>query len=159
MNFSNSYLTQQIIAYIGNKRKLLPMIFHAMQKTGLDLKPGLKFLDIFAGSGVVSRLAKSLNFEVFCNDWEYYSKVINKGYLETNKSDIYDLFGTEDTFGNLIKEINSLPDPSGNDQYIAKYYAPSSFNIDDADFRKERLFYTRNNALAIDKIRNFSLGD
>lgn len=85
MNLESEYLTKQIIAYIGNKRKLLSLIYKAIQNLGIDVKPGLKFFDVFAGSGVVSRFAKSLNFEVFSNDWEYYSFIINSAYVATNK--------------------------------------------------------------------------
>ncbi|WP_191015585.1 DNA adenine methylase [Treponema zioleckii] len=159
MDFSSSYLTEQIIAYIGNKRKLLPLIYSAIEKTGLEIKAGLKFLDAFSGSGVVARFAKELQFEVFANDWEYYSNVINRGFLETNKSDIKDLFGSEEKFCSLLREINNLPPPSEDDQYIAKYYAPKEFEADKADYRTERLFYTRQNALAIDKIRNYIEGN
>lgn len=155
MEIETVYLTKQIIAYIGNKRKLLPLILKALQNLGIEIKPGLKFFDVFAGSGVVSRLAKSLNFEVFSNDWEYYSFIINSAYVATNKSEIQDLFGSEDDFKNLLDKINSLSAPEESAQYIAKYYAPREFDINAVDCKTERLFYTRENALAIDKIRNY----
>ena len=155
MDFSASYLTEQIIAYIGNKRKLIPLIYKAIQSTGMEIKPGLKFFDVFAGSGVVSRFAKTLDFEVFSNDWECYSYVLNSCYLETDKSELADLFGSEEALQNLLDEINSLPSPGEDLQYMAKYYAPKSFDIDNVDYKTERLFYTRDNALAIDKIRNY----
>lgn len=155
MEFSSDYLTQQIIAYIGNKRKLLPLIYKAIQNTNLDLNSNLKFLDLFAGSGVVSRFAKTLGFEVFTNDWETYSYVINSCYIGTNRKEISKLFGSEENFQQLLDTINSLPEPKKSEQYIAKYYAPESFDIDKANYKTERLFYTRTNALAIDKIRNY----
>lgn len=155
MNLNNDYLTRQIIAYIGNKRKLLDLILKAIQQTGLEIKPGLKFLDLFAGSGVVSRLAKMLNFEVFTNDWEFYSFIISSCYLKTNKSDIERLFGSQEKFLQLLDTINSLPNPGKDEQYMAKYYAPKEDDIDAADYKTERLFYTRQNALNIDKIRSY----
>lgn len=155
MEFSSDYLTQQIIAYIGNKRKLLPLIYKAIQNTNLNLNSNLKFLDLFAGSGVVSRFAKTLGFEVFTNDWETYSYVINSCYIGTNRKEISKLFGSEENFQQLLDTINSLPEPKKSEQYIAKYYAPESFDIDKANYKTERLFYTRTNALAIDKIRNY----
>lgn len=155
MDFSTDYLTKQIIAYIGNKRKLLSLIYKAIENTGLDRKSGLKFFDVFAGSGVVSRFAKSLGFEVFTNDWEYYSFIINSCYLGINKSDIKSLFGSEENFLNLLDKINNLPEPKESEQYIAKYYAPKNFDINNVDYKTERLFYTKENALIIDKIRNY----
>lgn len=155
MNLTNDYLTQQIIAYIGNKRKLLGLILKAIQQTGIEIKPGLKFFDVFAGSGVVSRLAKMLNFEIYTNDWEYYSYIISNCYLKTNKRDIITLFGSEANFYTLLAQINSLPNPEENEQYIAKYYAPKEDDIDAVNYKTERLFYTHQNALNIDKIRNY----
>ena len=119
MDLSGDYLTKQIIAYIGNKRKLLGLVLKAIEQTDLDVKPGLKFFDVFAGSGVVSRLAKMLNFEIFTNDWEYYSYVISNCYLKTNKKDIETLFGSEEKFQELLDKINSLPSPDDDNQYIA----------------------------------------
>lgn len=155
MNFSSPYLTEQIIAYIGNKRKLLPLIYSAMENTGLELKSGLKFFDVFSGSGVVSRFAKSLDFEIFSNDWEYYANVLAKGYVEANASDIEKIFGSEEKFLEKLKEINQLKNPTSDKQYIAKFYAPKEFDAGLVNFKTERLFYTRQNALSIDKIRNY----
>ncbi len=155
MNFDTPFLTEQIIAYIGNKRRLLPLIFNAIESTGLELVPGLKFLDVFSGSGVVSRLAKSLGFELFSNDWEFYANIISQGYLAVDENDIADIFGSQEEFSSLIEKINALPPPSEENQYIAKYYAPREDDENKANWNTERLFYTRKNALAIDKIRNF----
>ena len=41
MNFDTPYLTKQIIAYIGNKRKLLSLIYKAIDESGLKIKKGL----------------------------------------------------------------------------------------------------------------------
>ena len=149
------YLTKQIITYIGNKRKLLPLILEAMKDCGAKIGDGAKFLDLFSGSGVVSRFAKSLGFEVFSNDWEEYAYVINRAFVGTNKSEIAAIFGSEEELQSLLDSINSLPLPVSQEQYMAKYYAPHNFDVDAADFRTERLFYTRDNALTIDKIRNY----
>ncbi len=155
MDYENSYLTEQIIAYIGNKRKLLKLIYKAIETTGIEIRPGIKFFDVFAGSGVVSRFAKMLNFEVFTNDWETYSKVINSAYLTINRRDIKFLFGSEKKYKDLIEKINNLPDVEDSKQYIAKYYAPKEDDLNKVNYKKERLFYTHQNALAIDKIRNY----
>lgn len=155
MDLEQEYLTKQIIAYIGNKRKLLSLIYRALESTGLEIKAGLKFFDVFAGSGVVSRFAKSLNFEVYSNDWEYYSYIINSAYIGINKKELAELFGSEENFSNLLDKINTLPLPAETEQYAAKYYAPKELDYKKADYKTERLFYTRQNALAIDKIRNY----
>lgn len=155
MDFKHPYLTQQIIAYIGNKRRLLPLIYRAIQRIYGDTLPqSLTFADPFAGSGVVSRLAKLLGFRVVSNDWEPYAITIGRAYLETNASDIEELFGSFGQFEQVLHHLNTLPDPPLEEQYIARYYAPSTDDIEKADYRKERLFYTRQNALRIDRIRN-----
>ena len=155
MELREPYLSSQIIAYIGNKRGLLPLIHEAILNVLPNgVRPGIRFFDPFAGSGVVSRLAKKLNFEVIANDWEEYSFIINTAYLSINKSDIPSIFESERRLKDLLYHFNNLPDSHEEEQYIAKYYAPSTVDIDKVDFRKERLFYTRQNALAIDKIRN-----
>ena len=53
---TNEYVFHQLIPYIGNKRKLLGLIVQALAKTEVSSTP--TFLDLFAGSGVVSRMAK-----------------------------------------------------------------------------------------------------
>ncbi len=155
MEFNSPYLTEQIIAYIGNKRKLLPLIFRAIENAGIKPCEKIKFFDVFSGSGVVARFAKYLGMEVFANDWEYYSYILNRGFLEFDESDIERIFGSKAEFDSLLEKINSLPIPAEENQYIARYYAPKEFDVELADYRTERLFYTRENALAIDKIRNY----
>lgn len=155
MEFSTPYLTEQIIAYIGNKRKLLPLIYKAIENSGVCPGEKVKFFDVFSGSGVVARFAKFLGMEVFANDWEYYSYTINRGFLDFNESDIEKIFGSREEFESLLEKINSLPVPDEENQYIARYYAPKEFDVEQVDYKTERLFYTRENALAIDKIRNY----
>lgn len=155
VDFKHPYLTRQIIAYIGNKRRLLPLIHRALHQIYGDTVPkGLKFADPFAGSGVVSRLAKFLGFQVVSNDWEPYAFTIGRAYLEIDASHIETLFGSCQEFEKLLSYLNTLPDPPVEEQYIARYYAPASDDPEQADYRKERLFYTRQNALRIDRIRN-----
>ncbi|MFP4268449.1 MAG: DNA adenine methylase [Spirochaetaceae bacterium] len=155
MDLAHPFLTEHIIAYIGNKRRLLRLIYRAIESTSPEPPAGLRFLDLFSGSGVVSRLGKYLNFEVLSNDWEPYSYIINRGLVETGPGDIEAEFGSIDAFGELLEEINTLPDPPEEKRYISKYYAPQSFDIESVDYKTERLFYTRENALAIDKTRSY----
>ena len=154
MNLDHPYLIRQIIAYIGNKRKLLGLIEKSVDSLGLSGRQGLKFFDVFAGSGVVSRLAKFLNFEVYTNDWEYYSYILSRGFILNNRRDLENLFGGLEAFEQELDYLNNLPSPPPQEQYIARYYAPSSFELQDVDYKTQRLFYTRDNALIIDKIRN-----
>lgn len=159
MDLKSDFLTQQIIAYIGNKRRLLGLIEKSVHTIYPNLnsknQSKIRFLDLFAGSSVVSRLAKELNFEIYANDWEQYSYILSNAFIKTNSSDIVKIFGSEGEFNQVLDQLNKLPDPSNENTYIAKYYAPQNFEIMNNDFKTERLFYTRQNALIIDKIRNY----
>lgn len=151
---NDPYLSQGIIAYIGNKRRLLPLIGDAMKQAAGGSLAGLKFTDLFSGSGIVSRYARTLGMKVTANDWEPYARVLARAALEPVPEDIIRLFGSPEGLDTAVEGMNGLPPPDEADQYLAKYYAPASIDPDDADYRKERLFYTRENALRLDAARN-----
>ena len=151
---SDPYLKEQLITYIGNKRRLLPLIYEAL-KQGRSAQGSDVFVDMFSGSGVVSRLARLMGFSVCSNDWEEYSRILGMSHLTLSQSDIPRLFGSRDALKDLLREINSLSVPHEEDRYISLYYSPSSSDIAMADYRVERLFYTRENALRIDAIRSY----
>ena len=137
-----SYLTDQLIPYIGNKRKLVPLIDTAIRRTGVSSGT---FLDLFAGSGVVSRLAKLGGFRVIANDWEPYCEVINRAYIEINTApSFYRLDGLK----MALAILNALPGKRG---YIATHYCPE--DDEDYDTSRERMFYTQRNGRRIDAMR------
>ncbi|MBP5706926.1 MAG: DNA adenine methylase, partial [Spirochaetales bacterium] len=128
-----------------------PLIREAIEQTGIEPNRA-SFLDLFAGSGSVSRLAKSMGFAVTSNDWEYYSYVINKTFLECGQqwqNAAFVAFGGTDA---VIDILNNLPVPKKKDEYIAKFYCPSSDVNPDLD--NDRMFYTNYNGKKIDAIRN-----
>ena len=141
------YLSRQLIAYIGNKRRVLPDLERVFRKAG-EPGSGCVFLDPFAGSGSVSRLARFMGYLVHANDWEPYSQVVNRAHLCVSPSDTDRLFAD---FGGGEKAFDFfntlLPSPG----YIAETYAPRS--TEDADYRRERLFYSRENGIFIDTVR------
>jgi adenine-specific DNA-methyltransferase len=146
------YLTAQIIPYIGNKRKLLGLIQRAIYQAVGNDTGRLTFLDLFSGSGVVSRLAKYLGFEVYANDWEHYSYIINFAYLCINRGDLRGMYGGRGGIAGARLYLNTLAPPSPGEEYIARYFCPK--NDSAPDYRTERLFYTRENGIFIDKVRN-----
>lgn len=150
MDLRQPYLTEQLIAYIGNKRALLPFLHDAFQEAAGG-RSGLTFSDPFAGSGAVSRLARAMGFSVLSNDWERYSFAINSCYLEVGASELPDLFRGTGGLDAVLARLNALPAPPPERQYIARHFAPRS--TAEADWRTERLFYTRENALSIDAMR------
>lgn len=148
----DGYLTHQLIAYIGNKRRLLPFLGAAFRE--LASRAEIRtFLDPFAGSGSVARLAKTLGFAVQANDWEMYSWVVTSAHVAVQRSALDRLFDGrgEELFDHLTRLGQSGPAP--RDPYLSRTYAPKS--TDTADYRTERLFYTRENALFLDRVREW----
>ncbi len=162
-DLDHPYLKKQLIAYIGNKRSLQPLLYQVFSKIGDCGRSGGRstgrstghtpvFLDPFAGSGSVARLARYLGFRVLANDWEYYAYVLNYSHLSIGSSEARGLFRSRGGPEGMLAELNALPPPPEADRYISRYYAPASTEA--ADYRTERLFYTRENALIIDAIRS-----
>ncbi len=149
----NPYTSRQLIAYIGNKRRLLPLIKKAVKNCLGNINKDHTFTDFFAGSGSVSKLAKLMGFNVISNDWETYSSILNSAFLETNQDELNDMFKNHGGIKVLLKKLNSLRNPSENEKYISKYYCPK--NTETADPDEERLFYTKENGCRIDAIREW----
>lgn len=146
INFENEmFLTSQIITYIGNKRSLLGFIGDAVAIVKKNLKKEkLDVVDIFSGSGIVSRYMKQHSSKIIANDLEDYSYVLNKCYL-SNKNEI--------DMDELISWYNYLKenlDGELNDGIISEMYAPKDINNIKLG---ERCFYTTRNAKYIDTAR------
>lgn len=139
---SDPYITDQLIPYIGNKRKLVPLIAEAVGRTGVS---GGVFFDAFAGSGVVARYAKSAGYSVIANDWEPYAEVINQAYIAANRAPGFEGLGGMDA---AFARLNALPGMRG---YIASHYCPA--DDEHYDTERERMFYTQRNGRRIDAIR------
>jgi len=141
---TNSFVFNQLIPYIGNKRKLLGLIGEAIAATNVDCRKTV-FIDVFAGSGVVSRFAKKSGFRVIANDWEPYAEAINACYIALNSAPV---FHGEKKYEQVIDELNSL---TPVEDWVSMHLCPR--NDDNFDVTKERLFYTRANGMRIDAIR------
>lgn len=143
---SKNFLTKQIITYIGNKRSLLDFIEVPIEIVKEELnKNKIDTLDLFSGSGIVSRYLKQHSRILHANDLESYSKTINECYLmnrsELNMSKLEEYYHT---ITNKIKEQGMKPG------FITNLYSPN----DDNNIQKgERVFFTRRNALYIDTAR------
>lgn len=155
------YLGAQLIPYLGNKRALLPHLWRAFNELAEEFGPArsgpYRFLDAFAGSGSVSRLAKRLGFKVAANDWEPYSKAINECWLAMGPEDLKSAFprGVEAAFEAWNRMHPGHPAHDGasfGQPYLARWYAPESTEA--PQLGRERLFYTAENARFIDSGRN-----
>jgi adenine-specific DNA-methyltransferase len=135
---TEDFVFSQLIPYIGNKRKLLPLIANAVASTGVI---GGVFADLFAGSGVVSRWAKQDGFRVVANDWEPYAEQINGCHIGLNAMP-----------AGVAALLNELNDPDlVADGYVTRHYCPA--DDENVDPERERCFYTRANGRRLDAIR------
>lgn len=136
-----SYLNEQLITYIGNKRNLLPMIEQGLLEIEKEQKIN-SIIDLFSGSGVVSRLFKSKGYQIISNDLEDYAKVINECYLSNPEE--FDI----EKWNEIKGQIETYPLVKNG--VISTLYAPKDTkNIQ----LGERAFYTRENAIKIDTYR------
>jgi adenine-specific DNA-methyltransferase len=136
------YVFSQLIPYLGNKRKLLPLIERGIAATGCT---GGTFVDLFTGSTVVARMAKTRGFRVAANDWEPYSYEIALGTVATNTTpEFRALGGVESVFAHL----SALPPRFG---YVARHLCPRDDEAPDP--ATERMFFTRANGERIDAVR------
>lgn len=146
MNENNNFLTEQIITYIGNKRKLLTQINDEIIKLKYTLqKDKVDIGDLFSGSGIVSRLFKQHANNLYVNDLEDYSYIINACYL-TNKAEF-----NENKYLEYYNAINKDLELNLIKGIISNNYSPD--NDDDIKI-DERVFYTKKNGMIIDTIRN-----
>lgn len=147
INFASPYFNTQLITCIGNKRHLLPFINRGIETVKNKLsKKQMVTLDGFSGSGAVSRLLKCHSSQLWANDLEDYSQILNECYL-SNKSQI-DIDFIKATIQWLNE--NKLNNPNGKIGFIERNYAPK----DDQNIQSgERVFYTNRNSKIIDNIK------
>lgn len=142
---NEKYLTEQIITYIGNKRKLISHIQAAVEDILRHLgKEKATCGDLFSGSGVVARMFKRYADTLYANDMESYSRVINECYL-SNKKD----FDAE-KYNECLAVIQYALAHRFQAGIIADNYAPKS---EDRIEKTDRCFYTPYNAKYIDTVR------
>jgi adenine-specific DNA-methyltransferase len=151
LDLQHPYLKKQLIAYIGNKRALQGFLGAVFSSLPLRAERTV-FLDPFAGSGAVARLARYLGFRVLANDWETYAYVLNRAHLTTDRRELPDFFREHGGLEALLERLNRLAETAPLQEYIARHYAPA--DTGQADYRSERLFYTRENGLRIDSLRS-----
>lgn len=143
---SPAYLQEQLITYIGNKRALLDFIGRGIQLVQQQLgKERLSIFDCFSGSGVVARYCRQFAKEMWVNDLELYSAIINRCY-QANK-ETADTEELRQLHKALTRQLEEGPLEPG---FISRHYAPA----DDTNIQPgERCFYTTRNARFLDTAR------
>ncbi len=144
---TDEYLFHQLVPYLGNKRRLLHLVLEALEKTGTLKQEGRSpiFADFFAGSGVVSRLARQNGYRVIANDWEPYSHALNHAILSCTDAPAFKELGG---YQKAIDTLNRLPEVKG---WVTHHLCPRHDDIYDPS--RDRLFFKRRNGMRIDAIR------
>tara|TARA_B100000214_G_C23967072_1_gene628273 strand:- start:1481 stop:2587 length:1107 start_codon:yes stop_codon:yes gene_type:complete len=145
---NDNFINQKMITYLGNKRKLIPEIETILQEVCKVLKKKkLNLLDGFAGSSVVSRLFTKYANHLYSNDLELYSFTMNQCFI-IQPNDLQ-----KKMIQHHIETMNHLAEKGPyKEGVICKLYAPKdTHNIQ----KEERCFYTRENALIIDTLRDY----
>lgn len=176
----DKYLTDNIITYLGNKRKLLTFINDEINKiisNDKDLssknKADIKVLDIFSGSGIVSRSFRKSGYTVLSNDLEVYTKPINETFISTSETELNAIFSeipeklikfyekhhltyldnhAKNSYDRTVFMLNSVRDLGAAQSYpyFQLYY--SAKDTKNPDFERERIFYTQENGRFIDTV-------
>lgn len=140
---SPHYLSKQLITYIGNKRGLSTNIERAILAARSRLGGRkLSALDLFSGSGFVTRLLKKHSQLLIANDLEAYSEIANRCFLTNYGADL--LRGVGEAVANLNRRVDA---GESRDGFVREMYSP----VDDQDIQLgERVFYTNENASRLD---------
>lgn len=123
-----NYVKQPMITYIGNKRRLVDVIENIVKK----LQPKTS-VDVFSGSGVISRMLLTHSEKLFVNDLERYCEVLSTCYLKTPS------WIDQEEVNKHINQMNTCPNNPG---LITELYSPND--------KCDRCFYTPENANRID---------
>jgi len=145
----DTFVHQNMMTYIGNKRKLLHeicSIIETMVCPTLSNKK-LNIVDGFAGSGVVSRALLQFADNIYINDLEPYSSVMNESFFkipnDKDKQLIYDHIDAMNKISETGPFIKGI---------ISQNYCPEKTE----DIKEnERCFYTQENGQIIDSLRKY----
>lgn len=134
--------------YIGSKHTLLPFLEECVAEVVGEDK-ALTFCDLFAGTGIVGRHFKKKGYCVIANDWQYYSFVLNKHYIEN---------GSPLLFGGLVADIPELLNCSDDEKaglvcrYLDEVPPLKGFIYHNYSING-RLYFTEKNAAKCDAVR------
>lgn len=137
------FTTRQLITYIGNKRGLAEPIEQAIGDVRVRLGGRkLRTLDLFSGSGFVSRLMKKHSTLVAANDLEPYARAASECYLPDRDERLL-----EEVASHVARLNAQAAGGASHDGFIRAMYSPA----DDQNIREgERVFYSNDNARRLD---------
>ncbi|MBN2861146.1 MAG: DNA adenine methylase [Sphaerochaetaceae bacterium] len=151
-----SYESDQVLSVIRGKRQVLSVLKEVIAQQAKEIG-AQNFLDPFAGSGVVSRAARDLGLTVWANDIEPFACVNTSVYLTLSQEDLSTMFPSQGgidayySFINLHGLYASHSRYAEGAAYLSRLYSPEdAMNVKEG---RERLYFTRENALFIDAVR------
>lgn len=138
-----SFLTCQLITYIGNKRGLAGPIGQALAEVRNRLGGRkLRAIDLFSGSGFVSRLMKKHSSLVASNDLEPYAQAIGECFLSDRDESL-----SAEAARHVERLNRAAADGASHDGFIRELYSPAN----DQNIKLgERVFYSNDNARRLD---------
>lgn len=138
-----SFLTRQLLTYIGNKRGLAGPIEQAIVDARSRVGGRkLRTIDLFSGSGFVARLMKKHSSLVASNDLELYAQAVGECFL-ADRDEV--LLAEAEQHAERLNR--AALDGASHDGFIRELYSPA----DDQNIHLgERVFYTNDNARRID---------
>jgi adenine-specific DNA-methyltransferase len=145
---SSSFVHQELLTCIGNKRKLAETIMEVVREVQARIGvERMSIVDACTGSGVVARYLLASAKVLYVNDLEYYAYLLSRGYLQRPTSE--QQLALVEHFAAMQRLAAEGPYVAG---IITQHYAP-----EDTQHVKEgeRCFYTRKNALIIDTLRKY----
>ena len=160
LSSKKDFLHNQILTYLGNKRKLIYSIESVIDN--IENEFGEKINSIgegFSGSGIVSRMLVSKCNKLYVNDIAGYSKTLSECYLqsfnelsENDKNNINKYIGQCNLWMDGINTVIPMSYDKNIPTFIYKHWAPENDN----DIKKdERTYFTTENAKRIDRARYF----
>lgn len=129
--------------FIGSKRSLITQIESVLRRHEVPLTG--QAVDLFSGSGVVSRLLKQLGYRVLANDWQAFSAALVSAAIMHEAFPVFqDLWMPgELSSAEVLLYLNTLPPKEG---VFVEAYGEGGL--------AERLYFSRENAMRIQAIRD-----
>ena len=126
------------IRYYGGKAKLKDFILSSLSELGMQ--PGMKVLDAFSGTSVVSQALKGFGASTTANDHLYFCYAMADAHLSFDEMPKFEKLNLPK---NVFTYLNELP---GEADFITKNYSPFS--------KCERMYLSVLNDNKVDAIRN-----
>jgi adenine-specific DNA-methyltransferase len=129
--------------FIGSKRSLITKIETVLRRYDVPLTG--KAVDLFSGSGVVSRLLKQMGYQVLANDWQAFSAALVSAAIMHDVFPIFhDLWESgEVSHTDVLAYLNKLSPKEG--PFVEAYGEGGA---------ADRLYFSHDNAMRIQAIRD-----